>query len=101
MSGGIAKYNYESGELEWITSGGSKYADVVFTFANIRQQGTYMTVNSSALTVYANFFGPATFSDTSIDCKYSGEAVWIRYDKETGEVLSLGHPTSLPITDQQ
>lgn len=97
----IAKYDYDDGTLQWVHSGGSAYSDVIFMVGAERHQETFLMVDSAALTVYANFFGTLSFGDRTLDCKQSGEAVWIRFDKQTGDVLGLGHPISLPMTDQQ
>lgn len=97
----IAKYDYETGALQWIRSGGSRYSDVVFMYEGTRHQEVFMIVDSAAVTVYTNCFGPAHFGDTIINAKLEGEAVWIRYDKETGDVLGAGKPIALPTYDEQ
>lgn len=97
----IAKYDYETGALQWIRSGGSRYSDVVFMYEGTRHQEVYLFVDSVAVTVYTNCFGPAQFGDSIVDAKMTGEAVWIRYDKETGDVLGAGKPIALPTYDEQ
>jgi hypothetical protein len=93
----VAKYNYDNGELLWIASGGSVNADVVFLDnVGARHKETLITVDSSVVTVYTNFFGTAKFGDKSIDAKISGSAVQISYDKATGEVKNVGFVTTLP-----
>lgn len=93
----IAKYRYDTGSLEWIASGGSAYSDIVFTDnLGARHTETLITVDSAAVTVYTNFFGPATFGSLSIDTKMTGSAVQIRYDKATGKPTDARFVTSLP-----
>lgn len=93
----LAKYRYDTGALEWVTSGGSPYADIIFTDqAGTRHNETIMTVDSVAVTVYANFFGPSRFGDKSVDAKLSGSALMIRYGKQTGIVLDARFATELP-----
>jgi hypothetical protein len=93
----LAKYSYDNGELLWIASGGSVNADVIFLDnVGARHKETYMTLDKSVVTVYANFFGAAKFGNKSIDAKLSGSAVQISYDKATGEVKNVGFVTALP-----
>lgn len=95
----VAKYSYDLGVLQWCVSGGSAYSDIVFTdnLGN-RHQETVMAVDSAAVTIYANFFGPARFGNTTVDANYSGSAVQIRYDKSDGSVLDARFATILPNT---
>lgn len=58
----VAKYSYDTGALQWVRSGGSRNSDVVFTYNGQRHTETHMSIDSAAVTVYANFFGPAFFS---------------------------------------
>lgn len=93
----IAKYSYDKGELLWIASGGSVNADVIFLDSvGARHKETYMRLDDSSVTVYANFFGIAKFGNKLIDAKLSGSAVQISYDKATGEVKDVQFVTSLP-----
>lgn len=97
----IAKYSYDKGVLQWVRSGGSAYSDVVFTYNGARHTETYMTVDSIAVTVYANFFGRSTFDGKFIDAKTSGAAVAISYDKKNGEVKDVRFVTELPAITKQ
>lgn len=93
----IAKYSYDKGILQWIASGGSEHADIVFTDnLGARHKETLMTVDSAVVTIYTNFFGPAKFGDKSIEAKLSGSAVQVSYDKTTGKVKNVQFATSLP-----
>ncbi len=92
----IAKYSYDTGALVWVRSGGSKYSDVVFTYNGIRHTETLMAVDTAVVTVYANFFGSATFGCLSIDAKLTGSAVQISYDKISGDVREVSFVQELP-----
>lgn len=93
----IAKYSYDKGILQWISSGGSANSDIVFTDnAGARHKETLLIVDSATVTVYANFFGHAMFGNKSIDAKLGASAVQISYDKTSGEVKNLQFVTSLP-----
>lgn len=91
----IAKYRYDNGALQWVRSGGSKNSDVVFMYGGSRHSETFMLVDSVSVTICTNFFGPATFSDHSIDAKPTGSAVAIRYNKKDGSVLSVRFVTDM------
>lgn len=95
----IAKYAYDSGELQWLKSGGSPYADIVFTDnLGARHKEVLMTVDSVNVTVYTNFFGRSTFDGKTIEAKLTGSAVQISYDKASGEVQDVRFVTTLPNT---
>lgn len=92
----VAKYRYDNGELQWVHSGGSPYSDVIFTYNGARHNETFMTVDSSVVSVYANFFGPTRFQNHTLNAPLSGSVMQISFDKETGEVKQLLVPTALP-----
>lgn len=93
----IAKYSYDKGILQWCTSGGSKYTDIIFLdIQGTRHQEMILQIDSVHVIVYANFFGPVRFGDQSIDAPLSGAAIRISFDKETGAVRDAQIPESLP-----
>jgi len=97
----IAKYRHDDGELQWCKSYGSKYTDIIFTDnLGSRHQETILLVDSVNVILYANFFGPVRFGDQSIDAPFSGSAIRIGFDKETGAVREARIPDSLPNIDQ-
>ena len=93
----IAKYSYDQGVLQWVSSGGSPNRDVVF-YDNLgaRHKETILIVDSSSVTVYANFFGVSRFDNATISAKESGSAIQISYDKRTGKVKKVDFVISLP-----
>ena len=91
----IAKYSYDTGALLWVRSGGSVNSDVVFMYGGVRHTETLMLVDSTAVTICANFFGEAIFSGRSIAAKPTGSAIAILYDKQDGSVLSVRFVTDM------
>jgi hypothetical protein len=66
----------------------------------VRHKETLMTVDSSVVTVYTNFFGTTKFGNKTINAKLSGSAIKISYDKTTGEVKDVQFVTSTPHMNQ-
>lgn len=93
----IAKYSYDNGILQWCTSGGSQYSDIIFLDnLGARHQETLMMVDSAMVTVYANFFGTTKFGDHTIYATLTGNALQVSLDKETGVTRDVQFPHSLP-----